>query len=210
MPAWVSRHSKWRVPEQIERAAIAAARGETPAPPDASDPASAPPANSKSRTPDADPAPAPPSSPINLEDYDPDDGNRLRELKQIQAAQFAVYKEKLKLGTATSLDTSKYLDLCETVDKIESRITERLKKLGLYIMRDAVERDLAAAAELFRQRDESMVRRVIEICPSLDATQRAEVSTAIRQRHAAEARILARLPSFQNGEDLLRELNAAA
>jgi hypothetical protein len=205
MPAWVSRHSKWRVPEQVERAAVAAARGELPAA------APADPVTTATQSRNAPPATVPPvpGKPINLEDYDPEEGDRLRELKQIQAAKFAGLKEKLQLGTSTSLDETKYLDLCETIDKIETRVTERLKKRGLYILRDTVERDLAANAEFIRQSHAVMERKVLEWCASLSADQRAEVAAAIGRARSAEQRILARLSTFQNGDDLLRELNAA-
>jgi hypothetical protein len=209
MPAWVSRHSKWRVPEQIERAAVAAARGETPAAAAAATPPVPSTDAANSRAPSGGTNPPVPGKPINLEDYDPEEGDRLRELKQIQAAKFAALKEKLAAGTSTSLDETKYLDLCETIDKIETRVTERLKKRGLYILRDAVERDLAANAEFLRQSHDSMVRKVMEWCPSLTAEQRLEVAAGITRARSAEQRILARLSTFQNGDDLLRELNAA-
>ena len=159
------------------------------------------------RVPDPGIVVKPPGKSIDIESFDPEEGDRLRELKQIQAAKFSQLKDALKAGDdATALET-KYVKLCETIDKIETRVTERLKKRGLYILREAVERDLAAAAELLRQSRESMDRRVQELCPSLDMQQRLEVTAAITKARRAEERILSMLPSLHQN-DLLRELAA--
>ena len=144
---------------------------------------------------------------IDLESIDPEEGDRLRELKQIQAAKFNQLKTALKAGEDCALLESKYLKLSETIDKIETRVTERLKKRGLFILREAVERDLAAAAELLRQSRSSMVRRVHELCPSLTADQRAEVTAAIERARASEERMLCQLETLSTN-DLLRELAA--
>lgn len=199
MPGWWSRNMKWRVPAEIEMAALSAAN-----PPSAPDP-------------DPDPAAPPPpaSSParqmvnpiIDLESIDPEEGDRLRELKQIQAAKFTQLKNALKGGEDCAMLESKYLKLSETIDKIETRVTERLKKRGLFILREVVERDLAAAAELLRQSRSSMVRRVHELCPSLTADQRAEVTVAIERARASEERMLCQLETLSTN-DLLRELAA--
>ena len=41
------------------------------------------------------------------------------------------------------------------------------------------------------------------------ARQRAEVGAAIERTRAGEEKIIARIPSFASGDELLRELNAA-
>jgi len=140
MPGWWSRNMKWRVPAEIEMAALSTSK--------------------PSSLPDPDPDALPPHVPsvhrpmvnpiIDLESIDPEEGDRLRELKQIQAAKFTQLKNALKAGEDCALLESKYLKLSETIDKIETRVTERLKKRGLFILREAVERDLAAASELLR------------------------------------------------------------
>lgn len=196
MPAWWERNMKWRVPAEIETAAIASTVPGDPAP------------DQSSPTLPDDPVPRPMVNPtIDLESIDPEEGDRLRELKQIQSAKFTQLKNALKSGEECAVLESKYLKLSETIDKIETRVTERLKKRGLYILREAVERDLAAAAELLRQSRTSMVRRVNELCPSLNAEQRAEVTTAIERARTSEERMLCQLESLSTN-DLLRELAA--
>lgn len=207
MPAWWGRHMKWRVPVEIEAAAVAAAQevAHIPAPQPAMGPEPEIPA----------PRPASPSAPlqastgkiIDLESYDPEDGDRLRELKQIQAAKFAQLKEALKAGQDCTVLEGKYLKLCETIDKIETRVADRLKKRGQLVLRDEVERDLAANAELMRQLDDSQERRVLERCPSLTEQQRTEVVEALRYSNRAKVRILSKLDSL-SADDLLRELAA--
>lgn len=194
---WWPRHFKWRVPPEIEQAAFAASKTSPPPVSSAGPPAADPP-----------PPPADPGKSIDLESFDPEEGDRLRELKQIQAAKFAQLKEALRAGEDCTILEGKYLKLSETIDKIETRVTERMKKRGLFILRAAVERDLAAAAELLRQSRESMDRRVQELCPSLAPEQRAEVSEAIGRARRSEERILAALPTLQQGEDIFREMVA--
>jgi len=197
MPGWWSRNMKWRIPAEIEQAAVDGSRpASLPEPPDQSDqgePHSPPPPQTGPK--------------IDLESFDPEEGDRLRELKQIQAAKFAQLRDALRLGHECSAQESKYLKLSETIDKIETRVAERLKKRGLYILRDLVERDMAASAELLRQSHDAMVRRVLESCASLTMEQRAEVAAAVETARSAEQRMLCRLDSLA-ANDLLRDLAA--
>jgi hypothetical protein len=214
---WWPRHNTKCVPPEIEEAALAAALAEkngVPAPgaPTPPDPSSPPP-----HIPVPDPAtraasPPPPSptktavKSIRLEDFDPEEGDRLNDLKQLQAAKFDQLRSAFEEGTPTnSLETS-YVKLCETIDKIETRVIERMKKRGLYVLRDEVERDLAKNAELLRQMRDSMERRVLEQCPNLTADQRTEVSAAIYKARLREDSTLARLDCLKPDE-LLRELD---
>jgi hypothetical protein len=90
MPNWWTRNFQWRVPAEIEAAAIAALKAKQ----SPSDPATEPPSGGASAS-----LPEP-LRPINLEDFDPEEGDRLRELKQIQAAKFAELKDRLRRARA--------------------------------------------------------------------------------------------------------------
>lgn len=208
MPGWLTRHIPRALDQRIEQAALDAAR--------AGQPAASPETTSAKPTPSPQiptpdpPAPQPPgvqSKSVRLEDFDPEEGDRLRELKQIQLVKFTELKEAMLLGGDTTLLTSRYIKFCEDLDKIESRVIERMKKRGLYVLRDEVERDLAGNAELLRQMRESMPRRVLEQCASLSADQRIEVSAAIVRARGKEDTILGRLDCLK-GDDLLKELAA--
>lgn len=213
MPAWWHRNMKWRLPSEIEAAAVEAARTPAavpdPPPPQTALPASPPPVAAVPQIPAPNAAlqASGGNKVIRLEDFDPEEGDRLRELKQLQAAKFDQLKTALELGQDTTALESKYIKLCETLDKIESRVIERMKKRGLYVLRDEVERDLAASAEFLRQTRESMQRRVLELCPSLSAEQKLEVSDAIVRARAKEDGILSKLDCLKT-DDLLRELAA--
>ena len=198
MPAWWARRMKWRVPQEI---LDAAARAQP-----AASAASAPPALVRADNQPVEP-PAATGRKINLEDIDPDDGDRLRELKQLLAAKFRELKEAMAAGQDTAGLEAKYLRNYETMDKIESRAIERMKKQGRYILRDEVDAAIAANAELLRQSHESMQRRVLERCSSLTAEQRREVAAAIDTARASEIRMLARLGELSDG-DLELELAA--
>ena len=211
MPAWWVRHMVWRVPTEIEQAAIDAARGRPAAPETAVLDAAAaqrPPEPAAATPVPAVPGPGSVQAAVDLAQFDPEEGDRLRELKQLQAAKFSQLTAALKAGEDTTVREQKYMKLCETVDNIETRATERMKKRGLFWLREDVERDLAANAELLRQMRESMVRRVLELCSSLTAEQRAEVTAAIQRTRGAEERVLGKLTTLKK-DDLLRELAAA-
>lgn len=208
MPAWWERTHAWSIPERIQAAAVKATASQLIAP-------SAGPVPIVVESPQTSaPAPPPPSenppppvaskvTPINIEDFDPDEGDRLRELKQIQAAKFDELSKALKAGSESAgmLET-KYLKLCETVDKMESRVTERVKKKGLFVMKAAVARDLATAAELIRQMGESEARRVLELCPALDGAQREAVIAAVRQLAESRSRVFRNLASLKSVADV--------
>ena len=143
---------------------------------------------------------------INLEDYDPEEGDRLRELKQIQAARYTQLKNALAAGNDTVMLETKYLRLTETLDKMETRVSERLKKRGLYIARPEVERELATAAELIRQMGESEARRLLELCPDITASGREQILRAVPMLAEARARVFRTLGTLRTTEDALLEL----
>jgi hypothetical protein len=206
---WWPRHNTWRVPPEIEEAALAfavAVRTES-APPHA-DPLPPKMDGFGASAPNPEPSAKPSGKSIRLEDFDPEEGDRLRELKQLQAAKFDQLREAFQDQLPTNALETSYVKLCETIDKIETRVIERLKKRGLYILRDEVERDLAKNAEMLRQTRESMERRVLEQCPSLTGDQRTEVSAAVYKARQREDTMFSRLDCLKPDE-LLRDLASA-
>ncbi len=203
MPKWwegerAAGRKKWGVPERI----LIAAKSATPSDEPAAEITPTPAAPSVAVIPQT-------SAPINLEDFDPEEGDRLRELKQIQAARFAQLRDALRAGHDTTLIETKYVRLCETVDKMESRVSERLKKRGLYVLRPEIERDVAKAAEMIRSMGESEVRRVLELCPGLPHEFREQVAAAIKRVSSARAGVFRMLKSLKSPDDALLQLAAA-
>lgn len=204
MPAWwdaqrAAGKIHWRCPDEVLKAAEearAALPSDSPSQPGAG-------------APEAVAAIAPEKlASINLEDYDPEEGDRLRELKQVQAARFSQLKDALKAGNDTSLLESKYIKLSETIDRIETRAIERMKKKGLYLLRVAVQRDIDNAVETLRQMRESMVSRVLEVCPNLSHEQRDQVAAAIVRVRSDEDRALCRLETLRSPADVVVALAA--
>ncbi len=203
---WWGRNMKWRVPAEIEAAAVSASKA-LPAEPEIEQPREPTlPVASDPAGPPAVP-PLPSGQKIDIREFDPEEGDRLHELKQLQVAKFSQLREALLAGNdATSLET-KYFRLTETIDKIESRAVERMRKRGQFLLRVDVERELAGAAELLRQSRDAMTRRVLESCSSLSAEQRIEVATAIDRARATEERMLCRLDTLST-TDLMHEMRA--
>jgi hypothetical protein len=203
MPAWwegelAAGRKRWGLPDRILEAARASAAPAPDESPGSASPSFTLPASSHMSTGTGDR--------INLEDYDPEEGDRLRELKQIQAARYTQLKNALAAGNDTVMLETKYLRLTETLDKMESRVSERLKKRGLYIARPEVERELATAAELIRQMGESEARRLLELCPDLTASGREHILRAVPMLAEARARVFRTLGTLRTTEDALLEL----
>lgn len=202
MPAWwegelAAGRKRWGLPDRVLEAAQAAT---APAPDES--PGSASPLFTSS----ASAMSTGTGDRINLEDYDPEEGDRLRELKQIQAARYTQLKNALAAGNDTVMLETKYLRLTETLDKMETRVSERLKKRGLYIARPEVERELATAAELIRQMGESEARRLLELCPDLTAAGREQILRAVPMLAEARARVFRTLGTLRTTDDALLEL----
>ena len=203
MPAWwegelAAGRKRWGLPDRILEAARSSAAPAHDESPGSASPSFTLPASSHMSTGTGDR--------INLEDYDPEEGDRLRELKQIQAARYTQLKNALAAGNDTVMLETKYLRLTETLDKMESRVSERLKKRGLYIARPEVERELATAAELIRQMGESEARRLLELCPDLTASGREQILRAVPMLAEARARVFRTLGTLRTTEDALLEL----
>jgi len=203
MPAWwegelAAGRKRWGLPDRLLEAAQAATAPAHDESPGSASPSFTLPASSHMSTGTGDR--------INLEDYDPEEGDRLRELKQIQAARYTQLKNALAAGNDTVMLETKYLRLTETLDKMETRVSERLKKRGLYIARPEVERELATAAELIRQMGESEARRLLELCPDLTASGREQILRAVPMLAEARARVFRTLGTLRTTEDALLEL----
>ena len=202
MPAWwegelAAGRKRWGLPDRLlEAARVSGAPAPDESPGSAAPLFSSPASSTSNGTGDR----------INLEDYDPEEGDRLRELKQIQAARYTQLKNALAAGNDTVMLETKYLRLTETLDKMESRVSERLKKRGLYIARPEVERELATAAELIRQMGESEARRLLELCPDLTANGREQILRAVPMLAEARARVFRTLGTLRTTEDALLEL----
>lgn len=193
MPAWWSRNRKHRVPPGIEAAAAACAPVVTQPTVAAATDGALP----------AEKVPAP--KVFSVEDFDPEEGDRIRELKQLQRVRYQKIQDATERDEDVDSKLRAYLQFCDTLDKIESRALDRLKKMGVFVSRAEVNADLAANAEMLRQMSASMERRVLERCSSLSSEQREEVASAIRAARAAEEKTLSRLNTLAP-EELQLEL----
>jgi hypothetical protein len=187
MPKWWSRNRKHRVPPGIEKAAGCipfAAKQHVEQTTDGA-------AQTEKVT-------AP--KVFSLEDFDPEEGDRIRELKQLQRVRYQKIQDATERDEDVDSKLRAYLQFCDTLDKIESRALDRLKKMGVFVSRAEVNADLAANAEMLRQMSASMERRVLERCSSLSSEQRDEVASAIRAARAAEEKTFSRLNTLSPEE----------
>lgn len=218
MPAWYSRTHKWSVPEPILKAAAAARSAASPqiasgaaekpapdpAPPDPTLKASAPPP----------PPTAPPTgASIDLTEYALRENEDVKQAESLVAVAWQRLQEAYKGGTAdVDMLHRRHEKAMETLRKVRVGARADLQQRRMLIPREEVENDRAMAAELLRQMRESMERRVIELCPSLNIEQRDEVAAAIIRVRRFEETILcdpAYLREVKSQDDLDRLFRAA-
>lgn len=209
MPIWWEKEraagrKAWSVPDKLLKAAAHAPKPSAPAAPLIGEVA----APTATETPAASGTPAA-GPPINLEDFDPEEGHNLRGLKQLKAARWAEIRKKLEAGSDVGHLQTSLVKLEDMISRIEARIEERLKKKGLYVLVSVVSRDLAKLAEMMRQMTDTEVRRVLELCPNLSVEARQQVATAVLKVAAARQRVLRNLKSIKTPDDALLQLAAA-
>lgn len=197
----------WSLPEGIALAADAA-RAAIPPPPAPEVIAARLSDGTPPPPPPSEGAPAPPKgAPINLEDYDPQEGGMLRELKQLRQARWDEIRKKLNAGEDVTSLEGKAVKLEDMISRIEARIEERLKKQGLYLPFAVVQREIFRAVEMVKQMGESEARRIIELCPALTSEMKDQVELAVKAIADARAQIFRNLKMTKgNG---LRNLAAA-
>jgi hypothetical protein len=204
MPAWWARNSRQLVPAKImtaarevtgEKSAAAAPHGtSTLLPPASGEPGA---------------AGAPPSAPIDITTLQLDEGQAVTQQRQIVAAIFHQLQQAYLAGHPTEMLQSRYLKAAEALRKLEAADREDKVHRGRYLLREEQERDAATFADMLRQMQESMVRRVLELCPALTGAVRDQVADAITRVRAHEQRCLQRLPTYAAPDDLLADLAAA-
>lgn len=205
MPAWWERHMTWSVPDEILAAAHAArVDQETQTIPPALSALAPPVAPDSSKAPAAAPGP-----PIDLADYDLEEGEAVRLQRRLVKASYDQLERAYK-GEGGNIDVlqTKFNKAAEALRKIEKDDRTDRERSGALIKRLSIERDLANGVELLRQMRESMVRRVLEICPSLSAEQREEVGTGIIKVREHEDRVFRNLESLKRPADVVDSLAA--
>lgn len=202
MPAWWSRCMRHVVPPKVtaaaervtdEKSAAASPHGSTSVPPSAS----ASGENGES----ADAA-------MDLTEFSLDEGQALRHQRHLVAGIFHRLNEAAKAGRPIDSLQAQYLRASTALRQLEKDDREDKVHRGKFLPRDTIERDAATLADMLRQLHRNMERLILELCPSLSAPQRAEVTGAIRHVRGQEARIFMRLPSLATAEDFLSQLAA--
>ena len=190
MPEWWARRMKWSVPEKI----LQAAKLNPPPAPAPSEPDPQPAVAAEKITPpenSQEQPQTPPISPLDLGDFQLEEGDQVKQARALVAVAYSQL-EKAYRGSGGNIELlhRKHERAMIALNKAEAADRQSKKDHGLLISRDAVDRDLAKAAELLRQMRESMVRRVMELCPQLPEDLRLVVSDAINRVRAQEDRVL--------------------
>jgi hypothetical protein len=201
MPAWWARNSRQIVPAKI----MSAARAVTDEKSAASSPHGI---LGESSSAAGGPGPAN-LAPIDITAFQLDEGQAVVQQRQIVAALFEQLKGAYHAGHPTELLQSRYLKASTALRQLEKDDREDKAHRGRYLLREEQERDAATFADMLRQMQESMVRRVLELCPALTARARQQVADAITRVRSHEQRCLQRLPSYASADDLLADLAAA-
>lgn len=138
------------------------------------------------------------------------DGEQVAQMKAAVAAAFEKMRT-IAAGKASGsyeIAQTNFMKAVEGLRKLEASEREWQKKNGQLMPRELVIRDVNLAAESLRLMRESMVRRVLELCPGLSEEQQARVAEAIGRVREQEEKIFRDLRSLNAPADVV-ELIAA-
>ena len=196
MPAWWPKCMSHTVPESVLRAAVKAADADKTQPPHDALPTST--------APFIDPAT---TAPIDLDKHDLNEGQALKFQRSLVAAKEKQMRDKSLAGQNIDLEQSQYVKLVKTLRELER--DDREARRDTFIPRKQIEREATQAADMLRQMQPVMKRRVIELCPRLPHEFQADVLAALDHIFSAQAKIFQRLQSFADSDSMLAELAAA-
>jgi len=198
MPAWWQATQVWSLPAKIQRAAEEARSARQPDPPPTGDP----PEGKTSAEGDKS------EESINLSDYELAEGEGVKLQRQLVKALFVKLHAAYNAGAGIELAQNRYSKAVEALRKLEGSERASQKALGILLPKDVIWSDISAAVELLRHMRESMVRKVLELCPELLPEDRDRVAKAIIYVREQEDRVFRNLKSLKSPEDVAYRLAA--
>ncbi len=183
---WWSRNMEWRIPDGILAAQVQAVAS---APVEAAVPAEKVMPSATAETPPAASAPPPaqqsgavPGMLVDITSLVLEKDAEVQQAAALLAGTNQLMTKALNgLGGDPVLTQRNWERAQEVYRKVRKYAEERALRARDLLPREAVEHDLAKLAEQLRSIDESMERRVMELCPNLPPEARAEVSGALRK-----------------------------
>jgi hypothetical protein len=147
-----------------------------------------------------------PPAAVDLETIDFSAGDPVRQMRSLANAVYAELK-RAYLNRVSNVDVvqRRYEKVMGLLAKVEASDREERKQTGDLIPRAQVEMEAAQAAMMLRQMRESMSRRIVELCPSLDPEQRAAVENAINRVRCFEDKVFQKLQRLGD-DNALREV----
>lgn len=151
---------------------------------------------------------SPPVTPIDINEFDVSAGEAVRQWRRIVGALFTQVQKAYLAGDPVDHIQSRLNKASEQLRKLEKDEREDKLSTGEYISKEENERACVAGAAMLKQMRESMVRRVLELCPWLTPDQREKIAAAIERVRSQEDRIFQRTPLLKSNDDFLAELVA--
>lgn len=181
---WWLRHKKWGCPDWLNAAAAAGVgSGGEALPPAAGG--------------------MMPLDPVDLTSQSLEEGEAVRQARQLVAVAFAQLQKAYSGGTG-AIDSlqRKWEKAVESLRKAEKDEREAAKHRGMMVSKIDLQRDVATMMELLRQMRESMPRRILELVPGLDPATRLRLEGAIGQVRGQEDGIFRMLPTLKGIDDV--------
>jgi hypothetical protein len=153
--------------------------------------------------------PSPPSmeTPIDLKTIDLAEGDQVRQMRRLVQGIYSALEQGYLRGSPEIDSLSRrYEKASDMLRKLEIADREAQRQRGGLLPREQVERDATTMAEMLFVMRESMVRRVLELCPGLSAEHRQMVADAIAKVRAYEDKMFQRIDKL-TGEELNKMLS---
>jgi hypothetical protein len=196
MPAWWQRVMSHDVPSYI----LAAAAPTVADVPPASAPLAGAPVATAEKLPEK-----PRSAPVDLSALSLGDDSALIYARQLAAGVF----NKIEAAYASGHDDQirlwqpRWEKAADSLRKMEEAHREAQTKRRILVNRAEVDADINEAVDMLRMMRENMVRRVLEVLPSLASEMLEKIESAIRSEREKEELVFQSLPSLKPSDVLL-------
>lgn len=139
---------------------------------------------------------------LDITSSDLEEGETVKQQRQLVKALYGLLREAYAQNFNVDAAQARYLKATEALRKLEASDREARKMSGQLVSISTMRKDVGTAVELLKRMQESMVRRVLELCPELTTAQKKAVGEAIESVREQERLILYNIKTLNNADNV--------